>query len=116
MLSDPERMKRNIHDAQTLDLLDRVTAFRPGLEPQAVGWIEEELVQRGISAEDVLAHADHFSRNAIYLSDGTAARCSFCARPAVARDWGWHRFWGLVPVFPRRYYYCADHHLKPSGT
>ena len=51
MLADPERMKRNIHEADTLDLLDRITAFRQGLEPDAVALIEDELRQRGISAD-----------------------------------------------------------------
>ncbi|HMF13944.1 MAG TPA: hypothetical protein VKE94_16615 [Gemmataceae bacterium] len=109
MLADPERMKRNIHEADTLDLMDRVTAFRQGLEPGAVALIEDELRQRGVSAEDLLAHAEQLHRNAIELSDGSAARCSICSRAAVARAWGWHRFWGVLPLFPRQYFYCAAH-------
>ena len=34
------------------------------------------------------------------LPDGTAVRCSFCHRPAVAEGWGWHRLWGVLPLFP----------------
>jgi len=109
MLSDSDRMKRNIHEADTLDLLDRVTAFRQGMEPGAVALIEDELRRRGVSADDLLSHAEQIHRHAIQLSDGSPARCSFCARPAVARNWGWHRIWGVLPLFPRRYYYCDTH-------
>ena len=109
MLYDLERVKRNIASAETLDLLDRVTAFRKGLEPEAVALIEEELTRRGVSAEDVLDHAEHLNREAIHLSDGTAARCAQCQRHAVVRCWGWHRVWGVLPLFPRVYYYCAGH-------
>jgi len=111
MLDDPERVKRNIQDAQTHDLLDRITAFRQGMEPEAVAMIEEELMKRGVASDDVMAHWEEAKRDAIYLSDGLPARCSFCARPAVAQRWGWHFAWGrILPVFrPRHYYYCADH-------
>jgi hypothetical protein len=114
MLSNPERMRRNIHEAETIDLLDRITAFRQDMEPDAVALIEDELRQRGVSPEQVLAHAEQLHRNAIQLSDGSPARCSLCARPAVARAWGWHRLWGVLPLFPRQYYYCPAHRPEPA--
>ena len=109
MLYDRERVKRNIREAETIDLLDRITAYREGMEPEAIAEIEDELRRRGVTAEDILAHAEHWQRQAVRHPDGLPARCAFCARPAVAQGWGWHRLWGLLPLFPRRYYYCADH-------
>ena len=104
-----ERVRRNIHDAETSDLLDRITAYRQGMDPEAVSLIEEELRQRGVTAEDLLAHADHLKRSAIYLPNGTAARCSACTHPASVRTRGWHYLWGWLPVIPQTYYYCAKH-------
>lgn len=109
MLYDLERVKQNIAKAETVELLDRITAFRQGIEPDAVELIEDELVRRGVSADDVLAHGEQLERSAIQRADGTAARCSFCDRPAVAKSWGWHRLWHILPFFPRQYYYCARH-------
>lgn len=55
---DAGRVAKNAQEAPTEDLLDRVTVYRGNLEPEAVGIIEEELRQRGVSAADVAAHAD----------------------------------------------------------
>jgi hypothetical protein len=79
------------------------------MEPEAVVLIEEELQRRGISNDDIRAHAEHMQRAAVVRSDGIAARCSVCHRPAVEQRWGWHCLWGRVPLFPRSYYYCAAH-------
>jgi hypothetical protein len=115
MALDLERVRRNIHDAETSDLLDRITAYRQGMEPEAVALIEEELRRRGVSAEDLLAHADQLKRNAIYLSNGTVARCSVCTHPASVRVGGWHYLWGLLPVIPQTFYYCANHAPATKG-
>jgi len=106
---DLERVQRNIRDAETSDLLDRITAYRPGMDPEAIALIEEELRRRGVTAEDLLTHAEHLKRTAIYLPNGTAARCCRCARPASVREDGWHYLWGWLPVIPRAYYNCANH-------
>jgi hypothetical protein len=115
MRFDAERVRRDISQAETSDLVDRITAYRQGMEPEAVEMIEEELRRRGITAEDILARADNVQRAALSGDDGTAARCSFCNRPAVARRWGWHRLWGVVPLFPRAYFYCAMHQPEPPA-
>jgi len=109
MRLDLKRVQQNVAKSETLDLLDRVTAYRQGMEPEAIILIEEELHRRGVSAQDIRAHAEHVEHGAIWLEDGTAARCSFCDRPAVARTWGWHRLYGILPVFPRIFRYCAEH-------
>jgi hypothetical protein len=111
MRLDLERVKRNVHEADTEDLLDRVTVYRAGMEPEALELIEEELRARNVLAADVEAHAERRRREITLLPDGTAARCSFCERPALAEAWGWHRLWGVLPLFPRFYYYCDRHGL-----
>jgi hypothetical protein len=109
MRFDLERVKRNIRQADTEDLLDRVTVYRAGMEPEALAVIEEELRARHVLPEEVEAHAERRRQETNLLPDGTVRRCSFCHRPAVAEGWGWHRLWGRLPIFPRFYYYCAEH-------
>jgi hypothetical protein len=109
MLFDLERVKANVRQATTEDLLDRVTVYRAGMEELALDVIENELRRRGIGGEEITAHEQRRSAETSWLPDGTAVCCSFCHRPAVAEGWGWHRLWGLLPVFPRFYHYCSEH-------
>jgi hypothetical protein len=106
---DAERVARNVRQADTEDLLDRVTVYRQEMEPEAIPLIEAELRSRGVTAEDIDAHARRHEGRALARPEGTAEKCSFCHRPAVAEAWGWHRLGGLLPVFPRRFRYCAAH-------
>lgn len=110
---DPERVKQNARQATTEDLLDRITVYREGMEAEAIDLIEEELHARGIRPEEIEAHAAERSQVTIPRGDGTAMPCSFCERPAVDQGWGWHRMWGLLPVFPRYLFYC-DRHRPPA--
>src|SRR5438128_4151008 len=100
---NPERVWHNVRQSSTEDLLDRVTVYRPGLEPEAVEIVEAELRSRGIREKEIEEYALKRSRDVITLPDGTARECSFCRRPAVAEGWGWHLLWGGVPVFPRHF-------------
>ena len=117
MQFDPERVRRNVHEATTEDLLDRVTVYRNGMEPEALAMIEGELQDRGILRDRIRAHAARREQEVLHTEDGTAIACSFCHRPAVAEGWGWHwlslMIWGkrrpLFPVLPRYYHYCEDH-------
>jgi hypothetical protein len=79
------------------------------MEPGALAVIDEELRSRGITALEIEAHAEKRSQETKFHPDGTAVRCSSCHRPAVAEGWGWHRLWGLWPVFPRYFHYCSEH-------
>jgi hypothetical protein len=114
---NPERVADNVRQATTEDLLDRVTVYRAGMEPDALAIIEGELQDRGVYRDQIRAHAAQRKGEVIWRPDGTAAPCSWCDRPAVAAGWGWHWvsvvLWGkrrpVVPVFPRYYYYCAAH-------
>jgi hypothetical protein len=109
MLFDLERVRANVRKATTEDLLDRVTVYRAGMEESALEVIEDELRARNVRGADIQAHAERRRQETQMLPDGTAVPCSFCHRPAVAEGWGWHRIWGLLPLFPRFYHYCSEH-------
>jgi hypothetical protein len=127
---------QNLHAADTEDLLDRVTAYRAGMEPDVIGFIEDELEKRGVTTEEIAAQADQYRRECLYHPDGAARMCSLCRRPAVAAGWGWHRMFSaawrsnpnrvylpgrlinpifeMLPLFyPRYFYYCAEHRPEP---
>src|SRR5262245_25599844 len=105
---DSSKVLASARAADTEDLLDRVTAYRTGLEPEALDIIEMELHRRGVSAERIAEHGRRFA-DCLRAADGTVLMCSQCRKPAVAVGWGWHRLWGWVPVFPRRFLLCRDH-------
>jgi hypothetical protein len=109
MKTDPQRVLLDVRKSTTEDLLDRATAYRAGMTPEALEMIEAELRDRGVGPEQLAEHAERYRQEVLFLPDGTAARCSFCGRPAVARGWAMHRLFGRVPVFPRTFYYCKEH-------
>jgi hypothetical protein len=116
MQYDRERVRENVRQAETEDLLDRVTVYREGMEPDALYLIEDELRQRGVTAAEIDAHARRREEAGLCDAGGMPAQCSFCTRPAVVRRWGWQRHGGRglaflrgLPLFPRRFWYCAVH-------
>jgi hypothetical protein len=111
---DQEKTRENVRKAETEDLLDRVTVYRAGLEPDALYAIEEELRRRGVTAAEIDAHARRREEAGLCGSGEVPARCSFCFRPAVEWRWGWHRLWGRVPLFPRPLRYCVIHRPTTS--
>jgi hypothetical protein len=113
MQFDAERVRRNVEAATTEDLLDRATVYAPAMEPEALDLIEAELRQRGVTGEQQRAHAERRKGHLFVRADGTVIACSFCRRPAVTEGLGWHRLWGVLPLFRRRVYYCEEH--KPPG-
>jgi hypothetical protein len=113
---DAERVTRNVRDATSEDLLDRLTVYRDGMEPEALEIIEAELRRRGIERAEIEAHAAYRNARMIPLPDGTALSCSFCHRPAVDQRWGMHRMWGWLPLFPRYFSYCEVHLPPPPVT
>jgi hypothetical protein len=104
-----ERVRDNARQAETEDLLDRITVYRAGMEDAALEIIDEELRRREISGEDIRRH-EQKRAEVIRDSTGVARGCSYCRRPAVVTGWGWHRLLGVLPVFPRFRCYC-EHHL-----
>jgi hypothetical protein len=109
MQFDAQRVLINIRQAETDDLLDRVTVYREEMEPAAILMIESELARRGVYSEDIEEHGRERADRIVRRPDGTAQPCSFCHRPAVRQAWGWHRMWGKLPVFPRLFAYCEQH-------
>jgi hypothetical protein len=106
---DPAAVQRNAGESTTEDLLDRITAYRSGMEPAAIPIIEAELERRGIGWAEIRRHEAENCADVILRPEGFAYRCSYCRRPAVVRRWGWHWLGGLVPVLPRILSYCARH-------
>jgi len=108
MRFDETQVLASARAADIDDLLDRVTAYRAGLEPEAVEIIEMELHRRGVTAAQIAEHARQFT-DCLRAADGTVLMCSHCRKPAVGVRWGWHWLWGWAPVFPRRFLLCRDH-------
>ena len=106
---DREKTLLEIRAAQTADLVDRITAYRQGMEPKAVEMIEQELRSREVSQAQIDARADECRQECLVDATGTALTCSRCRRPAVTEVIGWHRLFGVVPVFPRRLRFCKEH-------
>lgn len=104
-----KRVAEFVRGADTEELLDRVTVYRDGMEPAALDLMEGELDRRGVTRDQIAAHDTRRREHAIMLPDGTALRCSFCDKPAVAKAWRFHRLFGKVPVFPMRFAYCDFH-------
>jgi hypothetical protein len=109
MLQDMERVMVNAGQAGTEDLLDRVTVFREGMDPAALPILEQELRARGVTQQNIQAHAATRLQQRIVLSKGAPARCSCCQKPAVTTVRDWYRVWGFLPLFPRSFHYCAEH-------
>ena len=104
-----DRVRDNARQATTEDLLNRVTAYRKGMQPEAIAIIEEELRNRGLGPMEIHAHRTQVEQDLLFDADGLPLTCSFCTAPAVARQRGWHRMWGRVPLFPRWFRYCKAH-------
>jgi hypothetical protein len=103
-----DRVRANVRNATTEDLLDRATVYRAGLEPAALPVILEELKARGLTPEDIVHHEE--TRQGVMVDDaGTARLCARCRKPAVTREWGWHWMFDKLPIFPRPFYLCEDH-------
>jgi hypothetical protein len=104
-----QKLKVNISRADNDDLLDRITAFRAGMESDAIELIEQELHRRGVTAAQIAERREACERNCVFDSDGNAKMCSFCRKPAVREGWGWFKLMWLVPLIPRRVRYCKNH-------
>jgi hypothetical protein len=116
MFFDLDRIRTNIHEAATEDLLDRATIWRADMEEGALSLIEEELRRRGVSPSDVTAHEEARRKCVIFDTKGRPAQCCKCVRPAVEEAVGWHRMWGWIPLFKRHFYYCDQHRTTISAS
>jgi hypothetical protein len=105
---DLDRLQANIQAASTEDLLDRVTAYRSGMEPEAIDLIERELRKRGITAADQAAYQAAHAQGE-FDRDGLRRQCAYCRRPAVCRRWRWFRLFRRLPLFPLLTPLCELH-------
>ena len=106
---DLRKVAASLKAASDEELLDRVTVYRPAMEPAAVDLIEGYLSQRGVTPEQIESHDVGRRATAVFGPDGAAVMCSYCRRPAVEVGRGWHRLWRVVPIFPRRFARCKIH-------
>ena len=60
MRLDLDKVRANARAASDEDLLDRVTVYREGMEPQAVPIFEAELRDRGVGPEQIEGHAQRY--------------------------------------------------------
>jgi hypothetical protein len=114
MKLDLDRVRQDVAAADTQDLLDRVTAYREGMEPDAIALIEAELRRRGVTPDDIDAHAD-LCRDVLRGPDGVVLECRECARPAVCEEWRWVKLLYTLPLFPQRQAYCRVHRRTAGG-
>jgi hypothetical protein len=113
---DESRVLANARTAETFDLIDRVTAYRAGLEPAAIPILEDELRRRGVTPEEIAEQSEIYDRDCLRGPDGAALKCSFCRRPAVAEGWGRQTLFGIVPLLPRKVRFCKDHRPDAGFT
>ena len=113
---DEQKVLVNIKKSDTDDLMDRITAYRAGMEPVAVEMIENELQGRGVTPEQIAARRKSYEQTCLFDADGSAKMCSQCRKPAILEKWAWHRLMNKIPLLPRRLRYCADHAPPPKGT
>src|SRR5262245_42375371 len=106
MRLDLQRVSEEVARAPTEDLLDRITVYQDGMEPEALDLIDAELRHRGVTLSEIEAHEANRRRTMITGPDRMPVKCAFCWRPAVVEVWDWHRLWKKVPFFPRRMSYC----------
>jgi hypothetical protein len=111
---DLNKVRVNVRQASTEDLLDRASAFRDGMEPEALDLIEAELRARGVGPEEVAARAEAARGRGVPDAGGVPRECYHCRRPAAGEGWVWHRLWGVLPLFPRRAAFCEAH--RPCGA
>lgn len=112
---DRQKVIENVRLSSTEDLLARITAYRGGMEPDAIAIIEGELHRRGVAPFEIERHRSEMTRRVLFQAEGLAFQCSYCDRPAVMRAWEWHRLWGKIPVFPRIINRC-EHHTPNTST
>jgi hypothetical protein len=111
----PEKTLAEAAKADSRDLLDRVTVFREGMEPEAVEIIEAELARRGIGPDEIRQHHQQLKHRVLLRTDGLPARCALCPRAATESARGWFRLMRLIPLFPQNVYYCDEHWAKRQG-
>jgi hypothetical protein len=110
-----EKVRENARHSSTADLLERVTVYRKGMQPEAIEIIEEELHDRGVGPMEIHVHLRQSEQELLFDSHGLPLACTFCNAPAVTQAQGWYCLWGTVPLFPRLVRYCQAHRLPEAA-
>lgn len=113
---DIEAIRRFVMNADTFDLLDRVTILRHEMEPEALKLMENELDHRGIEPAMIQDYRAERASEVVFRNDGSISRCCQCGRAAVQKAWVWHRMYGKVPIFPMVKYFCDEHMPEPKPS
>lgn len=109
MRLDLEKVRIYAKKADNKALIDRVTLFQSGMEPEALEIIILELTSRGISALEITEHEEKYKEKVIRGPEGMPRLCNNCPSPATAQEWGWLKVFGFVPIIPWKYLFCEDH-------
>jgi hypothetical protein len=110
-----ERVWHHARQAETLELLDRVTVLAEHYEEAAEEVFLAELARRGLGPEEIRQHERTWKPHVI-REDGQVRTCERCSRAAVHRGQGWHRLFGYVPILKRTQFLCATHaEVSPEG-
>jgi len=91
------------------ELLDQYCFFAQGMEAKALLILREELGQRGFKADALLEHRKNHGERVYFAPDGYPKLCKDCRRAATGHSTTWAKFFGLLPLFPRRVFTCDDH-------
>jgi len=106
---DLKRVAENVREADTDDLLDRITVYYSGMEPAAIDLIHAELARRGVSDRKIRAYALEVAAKVIVDDAGLTVSCMRCSSPAVSREWRMYRVLRSIPVFPMKMPLCEAH-------
>ncbi len=93
----------------TLELLDRITVLRDGMDIDALELFHAELASRGVGPDEIGQHQREMRLKSVQHQDGLPASCHQCGRAATSSRVEWHRLWGLIPLFRRQRYWCEEH-------
>jgi len=105
---DWDRVRENVEEATTIDLLQRATVFREGMELEALELIETELRRRGISFKEQAEFGAAQEKAVLRDEAGLPLSCYKCSQLAVESHWVWH--WaGIIPIFRTRRSFCEIH-------
>lgn len=116
-----DRVRENVLKATSEDLINRVTVYRGGMDPDAVLVIEAELATRGVTPAAI--REQNNAPDLLRDQNGVALTCFLCDRPAVVEVDDHVSLWGgllgymlgsiEIPQFSRRY--CREHRPPPTA-
>jgi hypothetical protein len=112
----PAKLLAHVAQMDQEELLDRVTVFREVMRPDAVEVMEAELARRGIGPDEIHQHHRQIKHRVLRDSHGIPAQCSWCERAAVEKREDFHKFWRLIPVAKRIWYYCDRHFAEKKSA